>query len=249
MNLRRRYVTRSSLTSVGAEDVRVGARAGSARALELAPASGSATGFRVRAGHVGAAVVDVVADGQQVVRRQLVIDASDEDVAVERRVAVADVVVRRWSTCPARFGSGKYCSAASATGSSRSRGNHVAGKRLARRRVVDGDRLARAVPQIREVALPGSAASAPSRRPARSSAAASAPRSRRRTSVPLLDRAAERPAELVQPDRRLGRREEVAGVERVVAAAIRTTLPRNSFVPERVDIVTTPPVEWPYSAA
>ena len=53
--------------------------------------------------------------------------------------------------------------------------------------------------------------------------------------LPLPDRAAERPAELIQPNRRLRRRKEVLGVERIVRSDS-NTVPRNRFVPDRVDI-------------
>src|SRR5882672_10765753 len=43
----------------------------------------------------------------------------------------------------------------------------------------------------------------------------------------------------------------VAKKLRASSASLRSdsnALPRNRLVPDRVDIVTTPPVEWPYSA-
>ena len=159
-------------------------------------------------------------------RSQLVIDSRDDDVAVERGGAVPDVVVR--------VGAGALTVRERVVLQRRQRNridpilrDDVAGKRLSRRRIVDGDRLPGGGTQVREVSRPvqlrrhagddGVARELP--RPL--------PRHEEERLLPLHG-PAERSPELIQVDRCLRRRKEVPGVQRIVASRFERAAPKRA---------------------
>jgi hypothetical protein len=163
----------------------------------------------------GSAVVDVVTHRQQIRHAELMIDAPDEDVAVQRRVAVADVVVRVGGR-PLAVRQRVVLQRRACDRIDPIRGDDVAVERLPRDRVVDDDRHAGVAPEIREITR-----AVPQGRHGREHGLARQlsrplPRSEEERPAPP-NRAAKRSAELVQADGRLRRGEDILRVERVVA--------------------------------
>ena len=143
------------------------------------------------------------------------IDAADEDVPIERRVAVADVVVR--------VGGGaltirqrEVLQRGARNGIETIAGNDVSRERLVRHGVVDDDGCAGAAAQIGEVSVPVQQRGHRREHGLARQLARPLPRSEEEC-LSLANRPTERSTELIEVDRRFRLREEILRVERVVA--------------------------------
>src|SRR5262249_4059121 len=156
-------------------------------------------GVRVRAADVRVSIVDVVADGQEVGNTRLVIYLADDDVAIEGRVAVGDMVVRV-GCCALTVGQRQVLQRRESNRIEPFSRDHVPTELLMRNGFVEGAQRAAGRHQVGEVAL-----AIRRRREGRNDRVTQElPRPLPRPEEERLsarNRPAERPAELVQANR------------------------------------------------